>query len=55
MERRHEDYSGVADEAETEDEEVKINCAGGVREYQESDCWDSDAENEEYSSREDER
>jgi hypothetical protein len=44
---------GAADE-ETEDEEVKMNCVGGVRGYGDSDCWDSVEEDEEEPDEEDE-
>lgn len=37
---------GAIDE-ETEDEEVKLNCVGGLRRYAESDDWDSGEEDEE--------
>jgi len=34
----------IALDEETEDEEVKINCRGGLKAYVESDGWDSEEE-----------
>ena len=45
---------GKTDEEETEDEEVKMNCAGGLRGYEDSD-WDSDDEENEEEDKDDEK